>query len=106
MGQKQWRCFHCDEVFIRPACAAEHFGRDEGKTPACLLKSYEGHLVTYIRELENQLEQYRSEDSHVMRSIYSMEADHCQALIRAEEVGYDKGVRDMSSLSHPSQDPP
>jgi hypothetical protein len=33
-----------------------------------------------------------------MRSIYAMEADHRQALIRAEEEGYNKGVRDMAPL--------
>lgn len=93
--RKQWRCFHCDEVFTSPQCATTHFGYGDG-LPACKIKSYEGHLVTYIRKLEDQLASYRSEDSDVMRSIYSMEADHRQALIRAEEEGYKRGVRDMT----------
>lgn len=96
MAHKQWRCFHCDEVFIRPACAAVHFGNYEIRTPACQLKSHERHLVEYIRDLEAQLDGYRAEDSHVMRSIYTLEADHRQALILAEEDGYNKGVRDMT----------
>jgi hypothetical protein len=96
MARKQWRCFHCDEIFTNPRCAVLHFGNSEYQTPACQLKSYERHLVEYIRDLEGQLDSYRVEDSHVMRSIYSLEADHRQALIRAEESGYDKGVRDMA----------
>lgn len=96
MARKQWRCFHCDEVFISFKCAAAHFGYDETKEPACQLKSHDRHLVDYIRDLEGQLDSYRADDSHVMRSIYSLEADHRQALIRAEEAGYDKGVRDMA----------
>lgn len=96
MSRKQWRCFHCDEVFIRPKCAAVHFGYDESRTPACQLKGHERHLVEYIRDLEAQLDSYRADDSHVMRSIYTLEADHRQALIRSEEAGYNKGVRDMS----------
>lgn len=96
--RKQWRCFHCDEVFTSHKWAAEHFGYQECGEPACKLKSHERHLVTYIRDLEGQLEQYRAEDSHVMRSIYALEADHRQALIRAEEEGYNKGVRDMTPI--------
>lgn len=96
--RKQWRCFHCDEMFTNPKCAALHFGSDESRTNACQLKSHERHLVDYIRELEAQLDGYRAEDSHVMRSIYSLEADHRRALIRAEEEGYGRGVRDMTPI--------
>ena len=55
MARKQWRCFHCDEVFISFKCAASHFGTDETKTAACQLKGYERHLVDRIRDLEEQL---------------------------------------------------
>ncbi len=98
MASKKWRCFHCDEVFHSRRWAAEHFGSDMGAEPACKISSAEGHLVTYIRKLEDDLAQYRSEDSHVLRSIYSFEADHRQALIRAEEAGYTKGVRDALAM--------
>lgn len=94
--RKQWRCFHCDELFISFKCAQSHFGSDETKEVACRLKGHEQHLVDYIRDLEAQLDSYRADDSHVMRSIYTLEADHRQALIRAEEAGYNKGVRDMT----------
>lgn len=96
--RKQWRCFFCDEVFTRFKDAAEHFGCDdacEADVPACKIASHEGHLVKYIRKLENELRRHMSEDSDVMRSIMTLEADHRQALIRAEEEGYARGVRDM-----------
>jgi hypothetical protein len=97
MARKQWRCFFCDEVFTSRRLAAEHFGVDdacEADTPACKLTSHQGHLVTYIRKLEKALRRYVFEDSYVMRSIMALEADHRQALIRAEEEGYGKGIRD------------
>jgi len=92
--QRQWRCFHCDALFTSAKTAAVHFGASEVSKAACQLKDYEEHLVVYIRELEARLDGYIAEDSHVMRAIYMMEADHRQALIRAEEQGYNKGVQD------------
>jgi hypothetical protein len=96
--RKQWRCFHCDEVFTSRPFAAEHFGADG--TPACKITSYQGHLVTYIRQLEDRIAQYQAEDSHVMRAIQALEAEHQQALRREEEKGYERGVRDMKALGY------
>lgn len=92
--RRKWRCFHCDDVFTRRQDAVEHFGATEGETPACQIKAHEGHLIHYIRDLEAQLSRYRQEDSDVMRSIMTLECDQRQALIRAEEDGYAKGLRD------------
>lgn len=97
MAKKKWRCFHCDEVFFSVKWAREHFGADQGATPACQIKGHEGHLITYIRQLEDDLAQYRAEDSHVLRAMFSLEVDHRQALIREEEKGYSRGVRDMTA---------
>lgn len=91
----KWRCFHCGQVFTTRRCAAEHFGSDDSKDPACQIKSFEGHLVRRIRDLEAQLDRYRAEDSDVLRAICAQEADHRQALISAEEEGYSRGVQDM-----------
>jgi hypothetical protein len=99
--RKQWRCFFCDEVFTRAVDAAEHFGAHQDDTPACCLHNHEHHLVHYIRRLEGELARYRAEDSDVMRSICAMEADHRRALIRAEEEGYNRGVRDMADQTRP-----
>lgn len=91
---KTWRCFHCDEVFRSPRTAQEHFGLDQLSTPACKIADHHGHLVHYIRKLEADLQQYRSEDSDVLRSIMSLECNQARALREAEESGYNKGLRD------------
>jgi hypothetical protein len=98
MARKHWRCFFCDDVFTTKHEAAEHFGAFnscEADVPACKIAGHEKHLIHYIRRLEEEISRHRAEDSDVMRSIYTLEADHRQALIRAEEDGYGKGVRDM-----------
>lgn len=95
--RKQWRCFHCDEVFTSRRCAASHFGAD-GDVPACKIKAHETYLVNYIRDLEQQLARYRVDDSDVMRSIMALEADHRQELQHAEEQGYARGVRDQQAM--------
>lgn len=101
MARKQWRCFFCDEVFTRSKDAAEHFGvfdACEADVPACKIAAHEGHLVTYIRKLESEVRRYQSDDSDIMRSIMTLEANHRTALIRAEEAGYGKGVRDTLNM--------
>lgn len=100
MARKQWRCFFCDDVFRRRKDAAEHFGCDdacEADVPACKLAAHEGHLITYIRKLENELRRYQTEDSDVMRSIRVLESEQAAALRAAEDRGYDRGVADMKA---------
>lgn len=91
-----WRCFHCGDVFRNPKHAASHFGIDEFQEPGCVavLRRGESHLLDRIRDLEQQLERYGNEDSDIMRWAQAKESDHRQALIREEERGYNKGVRD------------
>jgi len=99
-----WRCFHCGDVFRSPKHAASHFGIDELQMPGCVavLRHGESHLLDRIRDLEQQLERYRNEDSDLMRYYQSKQADHAQALIREEERGYAKGLRD--GRIYPSDD--
>lgn len=91
---KQWRCFHCDEVFTHRYAARLHFGPSEVDTPVCQMRDHEGHLAEYIRKLENELSEYRADDSHVLRSMAALEANHARALIVEEEKGYARGVKD------------
>jgi len=103
MARKQWRCFFCDEVFKRRKDAAEHFGVDdscEADVPACKIAAHEGHLVHYIRKLENELRRYVRDDGDVLRSIMTLEADQGAALRRAEESGYAKAVQDMKAQGY------
>lgn len=103
MARKQWRCFFCDEVFKRFKDAAEHFGCDdacEADVPACKIAAHEGHLIKYIRKLENELRRYVTEDSDVMRSIMTLECEQGEKLREAEERGYAKGVQDMKAQGY------
>lgn len=98
MARKYWRCFHCDELFWSPNRAMEHFGNSEFTYPACRLTHYEGRLVEYIRRLEAELADYRSEAHALLDAAY---AEHCtaQGLAKiAEERGYDKGVSDVLAM--------
>lgn len=83
-----WRCFHCDELFTDPEQARLHFGRKMDATPACQIDA------AALRKLENQLALYRDEDTELYRRIRHLENEHQNALRRAEEAGYLKGLRD------------
>lgn len=99
--QPKWRCFHCGESFTeaQSQCAREHFGRDEGKKPVCLMRvPGENGLIAALRRAEDDLAEWRNESVPLMRAIECQAADHAQALIREEENGYAKGLKDYSKL--------
>jgi len=96
-GKIHWRCFHCGATFTvaQKRWAAEHFGRREDQESVCLIRSAgESALLHALRDAEDQLAAYREEDGNILRAMYSMRADHAQALVREEERGYAKGVAD------------
>lgn len=98
MARKQWRCFFCDDVFTSRKAAGLHFGTFDSCEPdvtACKLMSHQQHVLEYIRGLEEEISQYQAENHPTIKAMYALEADHRTALIRAEEDGYNKGVRDM-----------
>jgi flagellar biosynthesis/type III secretory pathway protein FliH len=85
---KEWRCFHCDEVFKDFAEAELHFGRYRQSDPLCTLNA------DSIRDMEAQLSRYREEDTYLHRAIMSLEAEKAVAIRRAEEEGYARGLAD------------
>lgn len=91
----RWRCFHCDEVFTRQQDALEHFGAWDGAEPACKLARSEQLLVGYIRELEGELQRWQRESHPLLLAIATQRSEHTEALQRAEEDGYARGLRDM-----------
>lgn len=97
---KDWRCFHCDEVFHTEMEARNHFGSTEVSEPACLIKAPgEFALLQALRNAEAELSRYRREDSDILRAMWSMQADHATALRREEEKGYARGLEDAKA--HP-----
>lgn len=96
-GKIFWRCFHCGDTFTKAQerWAREHFGRDQNAEPICLIRTAgENALLTALRNREDELRAYREEDQDVMRALWSMQADHREALIREEQRGYDRGLAD------------
>lgn len=96
---KQWRCFHCDEVFTDVEAAADHFGAQIDGTAACKLSATDGLLVKMLREAQSDLRKYHQEDDAHCREFYALGAEHAAALIRAEQTGYDRGLADAKN--HP-----
>ena len=93
-----WICFHCGDRFYSALHAAEHFGADQSATPACKLTASEGHLITYIRRLEADLEEMRDERDPLYKAWQAKECEHREALRAAEERGYNRGVQDAKAM--------
>jgi hypothetical protein len=101
-----WRCFHCGDAFTKAQVehARDHFGRDESTTPVCLIREPgEYSLLKALRKAEDELAAYRAEDTYLHRALHEMSSDHGRALIREEERGYEKGLRDGKSSTMESE---
>jgi hypothetical protein len=88
---KEWRCFHCDEVFRDEAAAREHFGSYGPRIlsePACQIDAAE------YRAMEKRMTDYNAEDADIHRQMARMEHEHKTALRREEEKGYARGLAD------------
>lgn len=95
---KSWRCFHCDELFTDRGAAALHFGEDLMADPACKLTAMEGGLLALIRAQEQQLQVFRTEETASYREFYALGARHAEAVRRAEEAGYARGLVDAKDV--------
>lgn len=93
-----WKCFHCWEVFHNPTQAAMHFGATPDAEPMCRVPRKDWPLAYAYRELEQELARYRAEDSDKDRELSAMQDEHARALRRAEEAGYERGLRDGMQL--------
>lgn len=101
-----WVCFHCDEICRTEAEARLHFGPDEGHQPACQIKAgAEGSLLRALRAAEASAAEawamIHSEGADVVRAWRSAEGRHGQALQAAEELGYERGLRDARAEANP-----
>ena len=99
----EWRCFHCDDVFTERNSAELHFGRDLDCEPACKIKrGAEGSLLRALRNAEYEAADARraiaDECTDSARAYYSQSTRHHQALMAAEEMGYERGLSDGRML--------
>lgn len=97
-----WTCFHCGETFPGDHFgwrrARDHFGYDVLDDAACRLKAEEEGLLQKLRRAQVELRRYYAEDSDKDREFHAMRADHEAALRRAEELGYERGLRDAAKV--------
>lgn len=99
---EQWRCFHCGDTMTSRQEAVQHFGRYDGATPACILKGAEGGLLKALRDAEEQadeaIQMMHSESTDAAKAYHRQRSRHTQALMAAEEAGYEKGLSDGRAL--------
>lgn len=107
-ARPEWRCYFCDEVFKTPGEAGDHFGASLTDKPGCLIDyrvqveagttTRRGRgLLMALRKAEAELMRYGSEDTDLHRYMHRLQSDHQQALLREEEKGYARGLRDARS---------
>ena len=61
-----WRCFHCDEVFLTPGAAQDHFGSTPLSRPGCQIKAGEERgLLMELRRLEDEVMRLRHEHENL-----------------------------------------
>lgn len=92
-----WTCFFCGETFRTVGGARDHFGATEDSIPGCQIRVQLGDergLQMALRKAEVELARYRAEDSDKDREMHTIRAGHERALRQAEELGYERGLRD------------
>jgi hypothetical protein len=90
-----WVCFFCGGRFTTPGAARDHFGADQLAMAGCQIKAGEEHgLLMALRKAEEALRRFRDDDSDKDREMRAMADRHRQELIREEEKGYARGLRD------------
>lgn len=98
-----WRCFHCDELFTQHWTARDHFGHDEGATPACKIKAGEIGIVEALRRAERDAGDawfaLQNESSTTAKAFRAMQGRHQSQLTAMEQLGYERGPSDAKA--HP-----
>lgn len=103
---RAWTCFHCGDTFKDERCARLHFGRDETSEAACVIKAgAEGSLLRALRNAEEEaddaIQRMQNESTDLAKAYHNQRCRHDQALIAAEELGYERGLADGRGLSAP-----
>ena len=99
-----WRCFHCDEVFFTADDARLHFGMDQCSDPACKIKmGAEKSLLVALRRAETELQEawaaIHNETTEAAKAYYAQQSRHGEQLRAAEELGFERGIKDSTALS-------
>lgn len=103
-GNQKWTCFHCGETFTTVGAARDHFGASQGSEPGCILKvsvGAERGMLQQLRKAEEIIARYLNDDSDIHREMRAMQTRHADALRVAEELGYERGLRDARLETQP-----
>lgn len=88
-------CFHCGDKFTNVGTAREHFGGEMYSLTGCQIKfGAERGILMALRKAEDELARYRDDDTVAYRELATMQGRHSDALRDAEELGYERGLRD------------
>lgn len=94
--EPSWRCFHCDAVFHDRESAANHFGNSELEKPVCCIPE----LAALLRDQQQELAKLHSNEmSDSAKEFHSLGAKHHVEMRRAEEEGYEKGLKDGQAIA-------
>jgi len=88
---KQWRCFHCDEVFYTEQAAAAHFGDDQTVTPGCVKM-----LTTHEKELLAQTDKWIERATAAEEKLEQCEYE--KHLLNPSQYKYFKNCRTMNDV--------
>ena len=95
-----WCCFHCGEDFKVAGLARDHFGAMPDATPGCMIRvglGGERGLLMALRKAEAELARLRleraDEDTSLHRELAVTQGRHADALLTAEDAGYERGLR-------------
>ncbi len=79
-----------------------HFGKSEFDHPACLIKGSELGLLGALRKTEEACRQAHeaiyAENGDAIKAYYAAQSRFNQAIMQAEQSGYDKGFADGKAL--------
>lgn len=96
-----WKCFHCGATFTAEMDARQHFGPDEMRVAACVIKAAEGGLLRALRDAEDEAERawnaVHAESVDGLRAYRSYRGRQEMAIQAAEQLGYERGLADHAA---------
>lgn len=105
-----WQCFHCGEILTTVGEAQEHFGFTQTSDPACRIKlGAERGLLAALRKAEKSAADawliIHNESSEAAKAVSQMQSRHADQFRVAEELGYERGLRDATAPKAPEAVP-
>ncbi len=77
---REWRCFHCDEVFTDKAEAREHFGATLYRDPACQMPGADIKHIRGLEERNAELEREKDTLENDARLWHESESDRVRRI--------------------------